>query len=320
MSRLLQALNLAAICLLGGVLASVLVVRARPQAHARALAEKSDISWPMPETLQLYPAHPGDPVKLVGITKGASQIELGKYRVPVLEADTFSGPNPFDDWLKDASFVVRNQTSTRIVSVGISVVFPARRPNVACHSVFDVSWCDQHPNWCDGGCPTLVERTLQWGRIPAAAATGLEARLQANHVLSSSPVLDKGAPAISRPALALAAGGEVSLSRDGRAEGLTALTDPSRPFSSTMTRVALNEGLDEARGAESCTTVRQYSKLGCAFAEVSKFNIGIDIVYFEDGTIWGNYGYGYAVPNPDGIFTRVDTNDPRAHTLASRPN
>jgi hypothetical protein len=70
-----------------------------------------------------------------------------------------------------------------------------------------------------------------------------------------------------------------------------------------MNGIVYEEGIEEAKGAEPCLE-RINSKKGCAFAEVSKFNIGIDVVYFDDGTIWGNYGYGYAIPNPDGIFTR----------------
>lgn len=319
MSKLLERLNSVAICLLGGALASALVLRAWPQVRAGAGAEASEIAWPMPETLQVYPAHPGDPVTLVGITKSGSEVELGKYRAPLLEADYFSGPNPFDDWLKDASFVVRNQTSRNIVCVGISVVFPVRRPGIDCHSAFNDPWCDQHPNWCDGGCPVLVERTLQWGRIPAAAATGLETRLRAHHALPSA-ILDDTAPPERRPLLALTPGGEISLSRDGRAEGLIAFTDPSRPFSETMLRVLVNEGMDEAKDTEPCLA-RRGSKLGCAFAEVSEFNVGIDIVYFENGTIWGNYGYGYAVPGPDGIFKRVDAHySPGVASPDSAPN
>ena len=54
------------------------------------------------------------------------------------------------------------------------------------------------------------------------------------------------------------------------------------------------------------------SKTGCAFSQVSKFNIGLDVVYFEDGTVWGNYGYGYAFPNPDGTYARIRTDDSQA--------
>ena len=64
-------------------------------------------------------------------------------------------------------------------------------------------------------------------------------------------------------------------------------------------------------------------RLNCnqAFAEVSKFNIGVDVVHFEDGTIWGNYGYGYATPNPDGIFTRVSAEGrPLGGDTVSGPN
>src|SRR5208283_666773 len=102
-------------------------------------------------------------------------------------------------------------------------------------------------------------------------------------------------------------GEEITLSLADRGEGIWGGTDP-RPFSNVLNPTLRWEGLDEATGEKPCRE-RANSKTGCAFAKVSKFNIGIDIVYFEDGTIWGNYGYGYALPNPDGIFTRVDARD-----------
>jgi hypothetical protein len=89
---------------------------------------------------------------------------------------------------------------------------------------------------------------------------------------------------------------------------LIALIDPRGSSYTPILRILLNEGLDEAKDTQPCVTTRQYSGLGCAFAEVPKFNIGVDIVYFEDGTIWGNYGYGYGLPNPDGIFSRLNEN------------
>jgi len=305
MSRLLRALNVLAVCLLGGVLASVVLARIWPGVRLLARASEPDDEWTWPKTLEVYPSHPGDPAKLVRITKDGDEVTPGKYRIPPMEGDTFSGPNPLDDWLRDASFVVSNQTSRKIVCVGISVVFPARQPDADCLSrTSSVGWCDQHPTWCDGGCPILVQRTLQWGRIPAVAARGLQVRLRANHVLPS-PVLNEGTPPQGSEWLGLAPRQDAALSLSGRRDGLLALIDPRGPFYTPIHRILLNEGLDEAKDTEPCET-RQHSRLGCAFAEVSKFNVGIDIVYFEDGTIWGNYGYGYALPNPDGIFTRVD--------------
>jgi hypothetical protein len=87
-----------------------------------------------------------------------------------------------------------------------------------------------------------------------------------------------------------------------------------------MNAILYEEGLEEAKDARPCAE-RANSKTGCAFADVQKFNFGIDIVYFDDGTIWGNYGYGYATPNPDGIFTRVSAEGcPLVGGAASAPN
>jgi len=310
MSKLLQRLNLLATCVLGGVLASLLVAQIRPgaPAPARARAPLDEKQWPWPETLQVYPSHPGDPVKLVRIVKTGKEIVPGTYRIALMAADQFSGPNPLDDWLRDASFVVRNEASRNIVCVGVSVVFPARHTGVDCPSTTSPSsWCNQQPAWCEGGCPILLQRTLQWGRIPALAATGLEVRLREGRILTS-PVLHVGDSLQGSAWPALAPGQEAALSLAGRVDGWIALIDPRMPFPDAINHILRQEGLDEATDTDPCVT-RQYSKFGCAFAEVSRFNIGIDIVYFEDGTIWGNYGYGYALPNPDGIFTRVDAHD-----------
>lgn len=123
----------------------------------------------------------------------------------------------------------------------------------------------------------------------------------------SSPVLNEGTPPQGNEWLGLASGQDAALSLSGRRGGLIALIDPrgSLTYYTPIHRILLNEGLDEEKNSEPCVT-RRYSRLGCAFAEVSKFNIGLDVVYFEDGSIWGNYGYGYAVPSRDGIFKRAD--------------
>lgn len=321
MVKLIARLNLFAICLLAGVLASVLAVRVWPQVRAVAGLGVGEDETAWPRTLQVHPAHPGDPATLVRIIKEGNEVVPGKYVIPRMEGTIFSGPNPLDDWLKDASFVVRNQTSRNIVCVGISVVFPARRPEVDCPDVIAGSdyrghnaWCEAHPHWCDGGCPVLIQRTLQWGRIPASVATGLEVRLRAINVLSS-PILDVPATAQTRPWRGLPSGEDAVLSQDGRRDGLLSMIT-TRGLSHLMNTIVHNEGLDEARDAEPCVAVRQYWRFGCAFAEVQKFNVGLDVVYFEDGTIWGNYGYGYALPNPDGIFTRLEGHD---SSSAARP-
>ena len=104
--------------------------------------------------------------------------------------------------------------------------------------------------------------------------------------------------------LRLEPGQEMTLSIAGRAETLLTETDPRTAFSRFMNRIVRHEGIQEATNTKPCEE-RANSRSGCAFSEVSKFNIGIDVVYFDDGTIWGNYGFGYATPNPSGAITRV---------------
>ena len=322
-TKFLQRLNLLAICLLGGVLAAVLIAQVRPGGRPpdrdRALNEAS---WP--KTLEVYPLHPGDPVKLVKIMKGGNELVPGTYRMPQISGDPLQNVDAVKEWLRDASFTLRSQTSKNIVSVGIAVVFPVRRTDVDCHSVTGVKparepWCDAYPHWCDGGCPTLIHNTLHWGKIPHLTASGLEARYRAEAKRVSFDLPD-GTPLQGKESLRIAPGEEITLSPAGRFDGIMTGSDPRHGLSNTMNVIVRQEGLEEARGAEPCVD-RANSKTGCAFAEVSRFNIGIDVVYFEDGTIWGNYGYGYALPNPDGIFTRVDARDfPGLVGSASAPN
>lgn len=311
MSRLLQHLNVLAICLLGGVLASLLVAQIRPGPRPSAKAQAVENEWVWPKTLQVYPAHPGDPVRLIRIMKDGKEVVPGTYRMPQVAGDWVQTRDAFNEWLKDASFTLKSQTSKNIVSVGMAVVFPARDTDLAlgCISVTDrrsapSPWCDARPHWCDGGCPELLHTTLHWGLIPALTVSGLEgryarARAEGKHWRT---VLQGEAP------LRIVAGEEMMLSPAGRVGGILTSTDPRHPFYGVMNGIVDHEGIDEATGTEPCVH-RANSKTGCAFAEVSKFNIGVDVVYFEDGTIWGNYGYGYALPNPDGIFTRVDAHD-----------
>ncbi len=307
MSKVLQRLNVLAIWLLGGALALVLVAQIWPGGRPLARAGAPDDEGAWPKTLEVYPPHPGDPVKLVRIMKGGKEILPGAYRMPELVGDHFSGPNPFADWLSDTSFVVRNQASRNIVCVGICVVVPARRTDLDCDSSPGEAWCGANPHWCDGGCPVLLQRALHWGRIPGVTKSGLEVRLRTAGRLAS-PVLHVGVPLQGQEWPGLGSGQEAELSLAGRVDGWITLTDPRKDFSDTMNGILRQEGIEEAVGTQPCNA-RAYSKTGCAFTEVPKFNIGVDVVYFDDGTIWGNYGYGYAVPNPDGVFTRVDASD-----------
>ncbi len=307
-SRVLQRLNALAICLLAGALASVLVAQVLPRSRPPAPPgwTKWDAEWTWPKTLQVCPSEPGDPVKLVRILKDGKEIVPGTYQMPEASGDHFLNPNPVDDWLKDMSFVVENDTSKNIVSVGIAVVFPARQTGYECSDITgDKSphdaWCDAHPHWCEGGCPALVHKSLHWGRIPDVTTPGLEARFRADNRWVS---LDgPGMPLQGKQSLEFPPGQQIALSLAGRADSLTVVTDPRHGFSDSLNGMVSREGIEEAQDIEPCAR-RANSKTGCAFREVSKFNVGIVIVHFDDGTIWGNFGYGYALPGADGIFTR----------------
>lgn len=310
MSRLIPRLNLLAICLLAAVVGCVLVAQVRPQPPATARAQAKDNDWEWPKTLEVCPSRPGDPVMLVKIIKGGQEVVPAMYRMPEVSGDASANDNAFNDWLKDASFVLENQTSKSIVSVGIAVVFPARETSVECSDITGYKvphdpWCDAHPHYCDGGCPALIHKALHWGRIPAMTASGLEARYRAERRQVSAD-LPEGIPLQGKEWLRIAPGQEVALSLAGRTDGWTTVTDPRHGFSNSVNVIVYQEGIEEAQDTEPCF-YRANSKTGCAFREVSKFNIGVDIVYFDDGTIWGNFGYGYAMPGADGIFTRVGT-------------
>src|SRR5208282_927334 len=113
--------------------------------------------------------------------------------------------------------------------VGIAVVFPVRQTDMPCTYLGEPGpnpWCDAHPHWCDGGCPLLVHKTMQWGRIPAQAATGLEARLLAKHYFDARILRAKNTPG----RLALAPGQEVVLSSVGLVDGPMGSLDPRTDF------------------------------------------------------------------------------------------
>jgi hypothetical protein len=252
-------------------------------------------------------------VKLIRIIKAGREIVPGKYELPEISSDHFIRPNPMDDWLKDTSFVVQNQSTKGVVSLGISVILVAKQTNADCHFSTGGVWgdrdpfCDVNPGWCDGGCPALLHRTVSWGRIPPETAAGLKARYR-DEQRRISPWVEEGEPLEGKASLELPPGQEMTLSLLGRGDSWGSLTDPRKAFSDSINGILYAEGIDEAKGAAPCEQ-RANSKTGCAFAEVPKFNVGLDIVHFEDGAIWGNYGYGYALPTTDGIFKRVDATD-----------
>jgi hypothetical protein len=328
MSRVLQRLNVLATCLLGGVLGAVLVVQIWPQVRAlaqgpmsaQAAKEEAEFTWP--KTLQVTPAHAGDPVELVRIAKGGEELVPGKYKLPQIAGNNFDNVKAVEEWVRDVSFTLKSHASKGVVSLGMAVILPVRDTDFDCLTVGGTSqkWCDAHAHYCDGGCPVIRYCTLHWGMVPDASRTGLESRFKAEAELNYGN-RDWRELLQGTKTLFLAPGADVTLSADGRTAGMVFGIDPrGSHFPSPMNGILGEEGLEEARNAEPCET-RANSKTGCAFAEVAKFNIGIDVVYFEDGTIWGNYGYGYATPNADGIFTRVNVHgSPETANPAYSPN
>jgi hypothetical protein len=309
MSKVLQRLNVLAICLLGGVLATVVLAQIRPGPRpSTRVDELMEKDWTWPKTLQVHPADDGDPVELVRILIDGQEAVPGAYIMPAIAGDNSHVMDAVQQWSKRVSFALKSQTTKNIVSVGISIVVPVRRTDLECWQItgsksVDEPMCKAHPHWCDGGCPTLIQNTMHWGRIPANAASGLEAR----YAIARAEGKHWRNLLEGSESLRIAPGEEVTLSPAERGEGIWGDTAPWL-FSIQLDGILFAEGIEEARGAEPCFN-RSGTKKGCAFAEVSKFNVAVDIVYFEDGTIWGNYGYGYALPNPDGIFTRVDARD-----------
>lgn len=192
MSKLLERLNLIAVCLLGGVLAAVMVAQVLPggQIPERYLERAKSVDWP--KTLQLAPAHKGDPVRLVKILKAGIPLVPGQYKLPRILGHYFDyEKGPVAQWLGDMSFVVANQGTKSIVSVGISLVLPMHETEVDCRFVPTPQiprdpLCVVDPDWCDGGCPALFNQTFSWGFVPAMTASGLEARYRAEHRWLSS--------------------------------------------------------------------------------------------------------------------------------------
>ena len=170
----------------------------------------------------MYSSQPGDPVKLVSIVKGGEEIQPGTYGIPRISGDRSRDTDAVDDWLKDVSFVLLNQTKKTITSVGLSVVLPVRRTDSDCVSSTGSKsspspWCDAHPDFCDGGCPALIQKTLHWGQIPAEAVSALKALYRDKNV--------EWATFQGKESLQITPGQQIQLSLAGRGDGLFAVTD-----------------------------------------------------------------------------------------------
>ena len=92
-----------AIGLLAGALASALTAQVSPETSPPSqYVPRFDLE-PWPETLQVYPSHPGDPVELVRITKDGQEVVPGSYALPRIAGDIFQDEHAVKDWLNGAS-------------------------------------------------------------------------------------------------------------------------------------------------------------------------------------------------------------------------
>jgi hypothetical protein len=310
MSKILQRLNVLVISLLALVLTSVLVAQIKPGVRPTAQAGSPDEEGVWPKTLEVSPSEPGDPVRLVRILKGGEEIVPGTYILPEVSAPIGGNlVNLLDGWQKDMSIVLENDSSKDIISVGIGIVFPARDTSIECSDMTGNKsphepWCEAHPHWCDGGCPSLMEDSLHWGRVPVDTAKALQARYSAEGRGEVTYPEPWTMPLQGKDSLRLTPGSRIALS-PADAGRSPAVTDPRHHFHGNVDMLLDREGLEKAEGTTESLISRAHSKFGWAYRAVPKFNVGIVVVYFDDGSIWGNFGFGYGVPNPDGIFSRV---------------
>jgi hypothetical protein len=91
-----------------------------------------DQQWLWPKTLQVYPSHPDDPVKLVKIMKGGEELVPGKYEMPQMVGDVFEVTDAERAWVEDVSFTLRNVTYKNIVSLGIAYEISVRQTDLTC--------------------------------------------------------------------------------------------------------------------------------------------------------------------------------------------
>lgn len=161
MSKLLDWLTLAAICLLVGVFATIFLVRRWYRVSVVPVVHAQANSAPGSKTILIDKTRGLDPFEVMQVLEGSSELTAGGLSVQALswiepEGTSLTDASRFrsayyapaaDSWLKDLTLVLRNRTSKTIVRVEFDLTFPETK-----------------------GTGPMIWPTVRFGQLPANAA------------------------------------------------------------------------------------------------------------------------------------------------------
>lgn len=138
MSKLLDRMTLITLCLLGGVLATVLIAKGWNRANLVPVVRAQSNPAPGIKTVVVNKTRRLDPLEATQVLEGGNQItpgdpspadldSLNPAGLPVVSTREFRVAYKFqagDDWLKNLEVVLRNRTSKNIARVVLNVTFP----------------------------------------------------------------------------------------------------------------------------------------------------------------------------------------------------
>jgi hypothetical protein len=138
MSKLLDRLTLITLCLLGGVLATVLIAERWNRVNLVPVVRAQSNPAPGVKTVVVNKTRQLDPIEVTQVLEGGNEIApgdpspvdsdwLNSKDLPVISSHEFRAAYKFpagDDWLKNLEVVLRNRTSKNIARVVLNVTFP----------------------------------------------------------------------------------------------------------------------------------------------------------------------------------------------------
>lgn len=80
-----------------------------------------------PRTVDIEPENLSDAVKIVRISEGGMEVLPGRFLEPYLPGKPFQAG---DNWLRDLSITLKNQTSKKIAFVWVTFIFPQDESNI----------------------------------------------------------------------------------------------------------------------------------------------------------------------------------------------